>query len=84
MTVGVADPIPSGASAAHSHPSNHSGVPGPSDNNFGNTSNTGYVITPSRAYAIDRAGNSTYRTRILSGVPLSDAERGELVGNMQN
>jgi RHS repeat-associated protein len=84
VTVGVADPIPSGASAAHSHPSDHSGVPGPGDNNFGNTSNTGYMITPSRAYAIDRAGNGTYRTRILSGGPLSDAERGELVGNMQN
>ncbi|WP_106640294.1 RHS repeat-associated core domain-containing protein [Allosphingosinicella vermicomposti] len=84
VTVGIADPIPSGASAAHSHPSSHSGVPGPGDNNFGNTSNTGYVITPSRAYAIDRAGNGTYRTRVLSGGALSASERGELVGNMQN
>jgi uncharacterized protein RhaS with RHS repeats len=84
VTVGVAAPIPSGTSAAHSHPSNHSGVPGPGDSNFGNTSNTGYVITPSRAYAIDRAGNGTYRTRVLTGGPLSDSERGELVGNMQN
>jgi RHS repeat-associated protein len=84
VTVGTPGPIPSGASAAHSHPSSHSGVPGPGDNNFGNTSDTGYVITPSRAYAIDRASNGTYRTRILSGGGLSDSERGELVGNMQN
>lgn len=84
VTVGVADPIPNGASAAHSHPSNHSGVPGPVDNYFENTTNTGYVITPSRAYAIDRASNGTYRTRILSGGPLSGSERVELVDNMQN
>ena len=69
---------------AHSHSSSHSGVPGPGDNNFGNTSNTGYVITPSRAYAIDRASNGTYRARIFSRGGLSDSERGELVGNMQN
>jgi RHS repeat-associated protein len=84
VTVGTADPIPEGASAAHSHPSSHSGVPGPGDNNFGNTSNTGYMITPNRAYGIDRASNGTYRTRILSGGPLSGSERDELVGNMQN
>ena len=84
VTVGTADPIPAGASAAHSHPSSHSGVPGPGDNNFGNTSNTGYVITPSRAYGIDRASNGTYRTRVLSGGALSASERAELVGNMQN
>jgi RHS repeat-associated protein len=83
-TVGTTGPIPAGTSAAHSHPSSHSGVPGPGDNNFGKSSNTGYVITPSRAYAIDRAGNGTYRTRILSGGPLSDSESAELVRNMQN
>jgi len=84
VTVGTPGPIPSGASAAHSHPSSHSGVPGPGDNNFGNTSNTGYMITLSSAYSIDRASNGTYRTRILSGGGSSDSERGELVGNMQN
>jgi uncharacterized protein RhaS with RHS repeats len=84
VTVGSPAPISPGSSAAHSHPGSHSGVPGPGDNNFGNTSNTGYVITPARAYAIDRASNGTYRTRILSGGALSSSERGELVGNMQS
>jgi hypothetical protein len=42
------------------------------------------VITPSRAYGIDRASNGTYRTRVLSGGALSASERAELVGNMQN
>jgi hypothetical protein len=60
VTVGVADPILEGASAAYSHPSSHSGVPGPGDNSFGNTSNTACLITPSRAYAMDRASNGTY------------------------
>jgi RHS repeat-associated protein len=84
VTVGIADPLPEGASAAHSHPASHSGVPGPGDNNFGRTSDTGYVITPSRAFAVDRMGNGTYRTRILSGGSLSDSERAELLGNMAN
>ncbi|NJS13642.1 MAG: RHS repeat-associated core domain-containing protein [Sphingopyxis sp.] len=84
VTVGTPAPISPGSSAAHSHPSTHSGVPGPGDNNFGNTSNTGYVITPSRAFGIDRASNGTYRTRILSGGPLSASERSDLIGNMQN
>jgi uncharacterized protein RhaS with RHS repeats len=84
VTVGTPAPISRGSSAAHSHPASHSGVPGPGDNNFGNTSNTGYVITPARAFAIDRASNGTYRTRILSGGALSGSEKSELVDNMQN
>lgn len=84
VTVGRSDPLAEGQSAAHLHDKTRSGVPGPGNNNFGNTSNTAYLITPSRAFGIDRASNGTYRTRLLSGSALSAGERAELVSNMQN
>jgi hypothetical protein len=83
-TVGTLAPLSPGSSLAHSHTSSHSGVPGPGDNNYGSTSSTAYLITPSRAFGIDRASNGTYRTRVMSGPALSASERSELVSNMQN
>lgn len=83
VTVGRPAPLGAGESAAHSHTNSHSSVPGSGDNNFGNRS-TGYMITSSRAYAIDRSSNGTYRTRIIAGSPLNTSETAELVGNMRN
>ena len=78
------EPLAPGSSPAHSHPRGNEPTPGPGDNNIGPTSDTGYVITPDRAYAIDRAGNGTYRTRLLSGHKLNDQERNDLINYMRD
>jgi hypothetical protein len=86
VMVGRAPPLEAGQSAAHTHPSGVSGVPGPGDQIAASASTTGaaFVMTPDRVFTIERGAGGTFRTRVASGPGLSAAERAELVGNMQN
>jgi RHS repeat-associated protein len=87
VTVGRPAPLGPGQRASHMHTNRQNNsigsVPGPGDNNFGSRP-TGYMITSSRAFAMDRGANGTFRTRILSGPPLSGSESARLIQNMRN
>jgi uncharacterized protein RhaS with RHS repeats len=83
IAVYQADPLKEGETGAHSHPDGYDPIPGPGDNDFGAGNNRAYVITPRRAFALERAANGHYRVRLLSGPSLSRSERAALVENMQ-
>jgi hypothetical protein len=86
MTVGRPHPLAAGEGLAHMHfdDQNNSigSVPGSGDNNF--PGQTAWMITRTHAFAMDRFSNGTYRTRVLSGPPLTNAQRSELVASERN
>lgn len=79
---------PKGATRGHTHPDAYGSkgsVPGPGDHQAAQASNakTAFVMTSANAFTIEAMSNGTYRVTV-NGTGLSDSQRADLIGNMQN
>jgi RHS repeat-associated protein len=81
--------MPSGSTGIHTHPDSYGAagnIPGAGDNLAARAADSrhAFMVTSTRAFMIEAFGNGTYRSELIDGPALSDAERGTLVSNMQN
>jgi RHS repeat-associated protein len=79
---------PKGSTRGHTHPDSYGAkgsVPGPGDHQAAQSANSkaAFMMTSNNTFTIEAFSNGTYRVSV-SGSPLSDSQKSDLIQNMRN